>query len=95
VLRHAKCIAPGSVVMFVREKDPNRVVRISHMGLVVKTPQGLAVRHASIGAEHAVIQEPLQAFVERQESYKKWPVQGLAFALALDASKRIATLVKR
>jgi hypothetical protein len=95
VLRHAKSIAPGSVVMIVREKDPNRVVRISHMGLVVKTPQGLAVRHASIGSEHAVIQEPLQAFVERQESYKKWPVQGLAFALPLDASERIGSLVMR
>jgi hypothetical protein len=95
VLQHAKSIAPGSVVMIVREKDPNRVVRISHMGLVVKTPQGLAVRHASIGSEHAVIEEPLAAFVERQATYKKWPVQGLAFAQALDASSRIRTIVKR
>lgn len=95
VVQHAKKIAPGSVVMIVREKDPNRVVRISHMGLVVQTPQGLAVRHASIGSEHAVIQEPLAAFVERQASYKKWPVDGLAFAMPLDASRRIRSVVKR
>jgi hypothetical protein len=97
VLARAVRIEPGSVVMVVREKDPSRVVRISHMGLVVQGaqgPHGLVVRHASIGAEHAVVEETLTDFVHRQETYKKWPVAGLAFAKAIDASKHVESLGK-
>jgi hypothetical protein len=94
VMKHAKGIAPGSVVMVVRENDPARVVRISHMGFVVNGPKGLVVRHASTGNEHAVINEPLEEFIERNTTYKKWPVAGLAFARPVDASQRVATVVK-
>jgi hypothetical protein len=93
VLKAEPRIAPGSVVMVVRNEDPNRVVRISHMGFVVKGAHGLAVRHASIGAEHAVIEETLADFVQRQTTYKKWPVAGLAFAQPIDASARVAAVL--
>lgn len=88
-------IQAGSVVMVVRENDPSRVVRISHMGFVVKGAHGLVVRHASTGSEHKVIDEPLPDFIERQTTYKKWPVAGLSLAMPVDASTRVATVVKR
>jgi hypothetical protein len=92
VLKHAKEIAPGTVSMVVRENDPARVVRITHMGFVVRTKDGLAIRHASTGKEHAVIDEPLDAFVRRQSEYKKWKVAGIALARPLDASRRVARI---
>jgi Protein of unknown function (DUF1460) len=88
-------IQAGSVVMVVRENDPSRVVRISHMGFVVPGEHGLVVRHASTGSEHKVINEPLADFIERQTTYKKWPVAGLSLAMPVDASTRVASVVKR
>src|SRR5207244_4255901 len=88
VEQRAQEIAPGTIVMVVREHDPNRVVRITHMGFVLKTDAGLVVRHASTGTERAVIDEPWDAFVQRQREYKKWQVIGVALARPLDASRR-------
>jgi N-acetylmuramoyl-L-alanine amidase-like protein len=95
VLAHKSSIGAGSVVMVVRENDPARVVRISHMGFVVDGPKGLTVRHASTGSEHMVIDEPLDDFVQRQTTYKKWKVAGLALAMPVDASQRVASVVKQ
>src|SRR5256885_5018471 len=67
VEQRAQEIAPGTIVMVVREHDPNRVVRITHMGFVLRTDAGLVVRHASTGTERAVLDEPLGAFVQRQQ----------------------------
>jgi hypothetical protein len=90
----AKSIEPGSIVMVVRESDPSRVVRISHMGFVVKGPNGFVVRHASTGPEHAVVDEPLDEFVQKQTTYKKWKVVGLALARPVDARLRVSELAK-
>ena len=88
--KRAKDISPGSILMVVREHDPNRVVRITHMGFVVRSDSGLVVRHASTGK--AVIDEPLDAFVQRQGEYKKWKVIGVALARPLDASRRVSRI---
>src|SRR5437870_1982344 len=69
VQKRAQDTSAGSILMVVREHDPNRVVRITHMCFVVRTDAGLVVRHASTGK--AVIDEPLDAFVQRQGEYKK------------------------
>ena len=90
--KRAKDIPAGTIIMAVREHDPNRVVRITHMGFVVRTESGLAVRHASTGKEHAVVDEPFDAFVERQTEYKKWKVVGLALARPLEARARVSRL---
>ena len=90
--KRAGDIAPGTVLMVVRENDPSRVVRITHMGFVVRRNDGLFVRHASTGKEHAVIDEPLDAFVQRQAGYRKWKVVGFALARPLDASRRVARI---
>lgn len=84
-------IAPGSVILVVREADPARVVRVSHMGIVVRTPSGLAVRHAS-SVERRVIEEPFDRYVERMAGFKKWKVVGFGLEAPLDARARAAAL---
>ncbi len=95
VTAHAKDIVPGSILMVVREPDPSRVVRITHMGFVLKDKRGWVVRHASTGTEHAVVDEPLAGFVERQREYKKWKVVGFALAQPKDASRRVSKIAVR
>ena len=90
--RKAKNIEPGSIIFVVRENNPRYVVRISHMGFVIKGPGGWVVRHASTGAEHAVIDEPLGAYIQRMESYKKWKVIGFSLATPLDAALRVSQI---
>jgi hypothetical protein len=87
-------IAPGSVLLIVRAADPERVVRVSHMALVVRTERGLVVRHASFGTERKVIEERVGEFLDRQATYRKWPVIGIALALPLDARGRVEQLRK-
>ena len=87
--------APGSVLLIVRAADPERVVRVSHMALVVRTERGLVVRHASFGKEREVIEESVGDFLDRQATYRKWPVMGIALALPLDARPRAEQLRKR
>ncbi len=92
VSKHAAAIAPGTILMVVREDDPARVVRITHMGFVIKGKRGTVVRHASTGKEHAVVDEPLDDFVARQGEFRKWKVAGFALARPLDASARVAQI---
>jgi hypothetical protein len=88
--KRSKDIRPGTVLMVVREHDPNRIVRISHMGFVISSDGGLVVRHASTGKDRAVLDEPFDAFVQRQTEYKKWKVIGVALARPLEARARVS-----
>ena len=88
-------VSPGSVLLIVRAADPERVVRVSHMALVVRTERGLVVRHASFGTERKVIEERIEEFLDRQATYRKWPVIGIALALPLDARPRAEQLRQR
>jgi hypothetical protein len=81
--QRAAQIAPGSVMLIVRAPDPRRVVRVSHMALVVRGAKGLAVRHASFGEEKKVI-----------ETYQSWPVIGVALARAVEARGRADAVTK-
>src|SRR6266446_1484354 len=90
--KRAGSIEPGSVLLVVRQHDPKRVVRVSHMGFVVRKDGRLYVRHASFGDEHRVIDLELSQFLDKQREYKKWPVQGIALALPLDAQARVKQL---
>jgi len=92
--KNARNIESGTIIMVVREHDPNRIVRISHMGFVVKTPKGWVVRHASTGPEHAVIELPFGEYVKKQSDYKHWKVVGFALALPVDASLRVSQITK-
>ena len=91
--KRARSIEPGTILMVVREHDPNRIVRISHMGFVLKNPKGgYLVRHASTGDARAVVDEQLADFLDKQASYKKWKVVGFAMAMPLDASLRVSQI---
>jgi len=81
-------IEVGSIILVVRDEDPKRVVRTSHMGFVLRGPSGLFVRHATSGAEHKVIDEPLDDYLARMDSFKKWPVIGFGLVMPLDAKVR-------
>ena len=80
-------------LLVVRQHDPKRVVRVSHMGFVVRKEGQLYVRHASIGEEHRVIDLEIGEFLDKQREYKKWPVQGIALFLPLDAQARVTHLI--
>ncbi len=86
--KRASSIEIGSVILVVREDDPKRIVRTSHMGFVLRGPRGLFVRHATSGAEHKVIDEPLDDYLTRMDSFKKWRVIGFGLAMPLDAKVR-------
>jgi len=90
--KRAASIEPGSILLVVRRSDPKRVVRVSHMGFVVRKEGGLYVRHASMGEEREVIDLEIGAFLDKQSEYKKWPVQGVALLLPLDAQARVTHL---
>ena len=91
---HVKGIASGSIIFVVREHDPNRIVRISHMGFVIKTQNGWVVRHASTGPEHRVIEVPFGEYLEKQSSFRKWKVVGFALAEPVDAALRVSQIEK-
>ena len=92
--KNAKAMQSGSIIFVVREHDPNRIVRISHMGFVVKTPKGWMVREASSGPEHAVIEVPFGEYVKKQAEFKKWKVVGFALATPVDAKLRVSQITK-
>ncbi len=87
-------IAPGSVMLIVRAPHPQRVVRVSHMALVVSGAKGLVVRHASFGEEKKVIEEGIGAFLDRLATYRSWPVIGVALLRAVDARSRAEAVAK-
>ena len=93
--KRARSIEPGSVLLVVRQHDPDRVVRVSHMGFVVRKDGRMYVRHASTGDEHRVIDMEIGHFLDKQRQYKKWPVQGIALAMPLDAQVRVSRLTAR
>jgi len=89
-------IGRGTILLVVRAPDPQYVVRVSHMGLVVKGGGGkMVVRHASFGKEHQVIDVPLPEFLDHLREFKKWPVVGVALVQPLDASARVARIAAR
>jgi len=89
-------ITRGTILLIVRAADPQYVVRVSHMGLVVKGKSGkMVVRHASFGKEHEVIDVALPDFLDHLGEFKKWPVSGVALVQPLDASARVAHIAAR
>lgn len=90
--RIAGQLPEGAIVFVVRADEPERATRVTHAGLVVRGPGGVAlVRHAtSTKGVERVIEEPLERFVRRQErAFPRWPLEGLSFWVIRDASARI------
>jgi Protein of unknown function (DUF1460) len=92
--KHAGSIEPGSVILVVREADPKRIVRVSHMGFVVRGAQGISVRHAS-SVERKVVEEPLGSYLTRMGEMKKWKVEGYGLYMPLDAKVRATQVLPK
>lgn len=91
-------IPDGTAIVVVREDEPARCTRISHVGLVVAGPSGeRSVRHATSWPRDGsgrVVEEPLAVFAERQRRARPgWPLVGFALFGLPDASARVSALL--
>ncbi|NMB73539.1 MAG: DUF1460 domain-containing protein [Myxococcales bacterium] len=77
VLMASERIPHGAIVAVVRADRPDVFDPIVHMGIVVRKPDGVYLRHAVPKKIRRVIDEPLATFVKRSLSYRDWPVLGL------------------
>ncbi len=67
----------GLLVVVVRADRPNAVTRISHVGVLVQTPKGPTLRHASRSFKK-VVDEPLSRYLGRNLDFAQWTIEGLA-----------------
>ncbi len=77
VMAHAPGFPNGTLLLVVREDQPQRITRISHLGLVVQRGGQTYLRHAtSVGAK-AVVDEELGHFLNRQ-AQMAWKLVGVS-----------------
>jgi Protein of unknown function (DUF1460) len=84
VLAHARQIPSGTAFAVVREDRPLVPLMVSHLGFIIQGEHGTVARHAS-DVYHAVVDEDLAHFVERNGRLKRWKVLGLQL---LEVSER-------
>jgi hypothetical protein len=77
VLAHARGFPSGTVLLVVRADGPNRVTRVSHLGLIVQRGGKTYLRHATSVAPKAVVDEELPHFLERQAK-GEWKLVGVS-----------------
>ncbi len=74
----------GLLVVVVRADRPWLVTRVSHVGVLVQTAKGPALRHASRSFKR-VVDEPVRSYVGRNLDFGKWTIEGLALYEPLDS----------
>jgi hypothetical protein len=67
----------GLVVVVVRADRPSWVTRVSHVGVLVQSPKGPMLRHASRTFKK-VVDEPLARYLSRNLDFGEWTIEGLA-----------------
>jgi Protein of unknown function (DUF1460) len=77
VTGHARSFPSGTVLLVVREDGPNRITRVSHLGLVVQREGKTYLRHATSVGPKAVVDEELAHFLGRQ-AQGSWRVVGVS-----------------
>jgi hypothetical protein len=70
-------IPEGTLLLVLRVPQPDRVDRVTHLGLVVHCGGKTCLRHASTLYEQ-VVDEPLDHFVARNTRYQHPPVAGFS-----------------
>jgi hypothetical protein len=78
VMPRADRIPGGTLLLVVRQDLPNKVTRITHLGIVVHKGKRVFLRHASKSPYNRVVDEPLADFLTRNARYAKWKVNGVA-----------------
>lgn len=84
VMAHARDIPSGAILLVAHQSGPRATNRISHLGFAIRRGGEVFVRHAS-SLRHQVIEDPLAAFVRKDQRYKRWPVEGYVFLQPLPA----------
>jgi hypothetical protein len=94
--RIADRIPAGTIALVVRAERPWRPYRVSHLGIVVVTPDGQRlVRHATDAKGKRVVDEPFDRFVARSgRAFPRWPLSGLAFYAIQDNTERARELLR-
>jgi hypothetical protein len=77
VLPHAGGFPDGTVLLVVREDGPDRITRVSHLGLIVQRGSKTYLRHATSISPKAVVDEELGHFLARQER-SQWRLSGVS-----------------
>ncbi|MGV3625332.1 MAG: N-acetylmuramoyl-L-alanine amidase-like domain-containing protein [Archangium sp.] len=67
----------GLLVVVVRADRPWLVTRVSHVGVLVQSPKGPMLRHASRSFKK-VVDEPLARYLSRNLDFGTWTIEGLA-----------------
>lgn len=67
----------GLLVVVVRADRPWLVTRVSHVGVLVQSPKGPMLRHASRSFKK-VVDEPLARYLSRNLDFGSWTIEGLA-----------------
>lgn len=67
----------GLLVVVVRADRPSLVTRVSHVGVLVQTPKGPMLRHASRSFKK-VVDEPLARYLSRNLDFGSWTIEGLS-----------------
>jgi hypothetical protein len=76
-LEKLAAVPSGTVVVVVRADRPSLVTRVSHVGFVVQTKAGPALRHAS-RSYGKVVDEPFAHYLTRNLDFGAWTIEGLA-----------------
>jgi hypothetical protein len=76
-------VPDGAIMVIVRQDLPTIPERVSHIGIVVSHNGRRYVRHAASGKVGKVIDERLDAMIQRHIAYRRWPVSGYNFQRVL------------
>jgi hypothetical protein len=83
VQAHAAGFPSGTLLLVVREDGPDRITRVSHLGLIVQRDGRTYLRHATSVAPKAVVDEELGHFLVRQQR-GAWKVVGISLWQVLE-----------
>jgi hypothetical protein len=89
---HPEKLPAGALLFVVRKDFYTQPTRVTHVGLLLDTPAGKVLRHASKEPYHRVVDEPIAAFLGRNAKYAKWPVEGFALYELQVPAARVAAL---
>ncbi|MDQ3262667.1 MAG: DUF1460 domain-containing protein [Myxococcota bacterium] len=77
VMKHARAIPSGTLLLVVREDLPQKATRITHLGFVVQKKKRTYLRHAARNGYGRVVDEDLETFLIRNSKYARWRVSGI------------------
>lgn len=92
VLAHAASFPDGALLLVVREEGPDRVTRVSHLGLVVQRDGRTYLRHATTRIPAQVVDEELGHFLAYHRTLP-WKVVGVSLWEVQDPGRRVRAQV--